>query len=65
MKRNMGNTDKIIRLIVAAILAFLVYNGNVTGTLSIVLLVVAIVFALTSLLNYCPLYSIVKVNTHK
>ena len=63
MKKNMGNADRIIRLIVAAVLAYLYFGGVVTGTLGIVLVVVAGVFVLTSLVSFCPLYSLVGMNT--
>ncbi len=65
MTKNMGNTDKIIRLIIAAIIVFLYYNGNITGTLAIILAVFAIIFALTSFVSFCPLYTIIGVNTCK
>lgn len=63
MKKNMGTADKIIRLIIAAVLAFLFYNGTITGTLGIVAVVVAIVFALTGLVSFCPLYTLLGINT--
>lgn len=63
MKKNMGSADKIIRIIIAAVLAILYFQGIVTGTLGIVALVVAGVFVLTSLISFCPLYSILGMNT--
>ncbi len=63
MKKNMGNTDRIIRTIIALIVGYLYFSGTLTGTLGIVLLLVAIVFLLTSLLSFCPLYSILGVKT--
>jgi len=63
MKKNMGSADRIIRLIIAAVLAFLFYNGTITGTLGIVAVVVAAVFALTSLVSFCPLYPLLGINT--
>ena len=63
MKKNMGTADKLIRLIVAAVLAFLFYNGTITGTLGIVAVVAAAVFALTSLVSFCPLYTFIGINT--
>ena len=59
----MGTADKIIRLIVAAVLAFLFYNGTITGTLGIVAVVITAVFALTSLVSFCPLYTLLGINT--
>ena len=65
MKKNMGSTDKIIRLIVAIILATLSYMGVVTGTVGIVFYAVAIVFALTSMISFCPLYVPFGISTCK
>ena len=63
MKKNMGSTDKIIRVIIAVIIAALYFNGTIGGTLGIVLLVIAGVFVLTSLMSSCPLYSLLGINT--
>ena len=57
MKKNMGNTDRIVRIVIAAIFAVLYFTGTVTGTLGIVLLVLAAVFVLTSFISFCPLYA--------
>lgn len=65
MIKNVGSTDKIIRLIVAAVIATLYVLGYISGTLGIVLLVVAVIFAATSFLNFCPIYKIFGANTCK
>ncbi|MBP6448056.1 MAG: DUF2892 domain-containing protein [Saprospiraceae bacterium] len=65
MTKNMGGTDKIIRLVLAAVIAFLYYNGTISGTLGLVLGILAIVFALTSLISFCPLYPLLGINTCK
>jgi len=56
MKRNMGAADRIIRLLIAAVIVVLYFTNVITGTLGIVLLVIAGVFVLTSLISVCPLY---------
>jgi hypothetical protein len=61
MKKNMGSADRIIRLIIAAILAFLFYNETISGTLEIIAVAVAGVFALTSLVSFCPLYPLLGI----
>lgn len=61
----MGKMDRSIRVLVAVVLAILYFTEIITGTLAIVGLVVAIVFLATSLLNFCPLYSILGINTAK
>ncbi len=66
MKKNVGNLDKLIRLIVAVVLFLLVYTGKVQDdTTQYILLLVAFVAALTSLLNYCPIYQILGIDTNK
>lgn len=57
MKKNMGTTDRIVRLLIAAIIATLYFTNVITGTLGIVLLVFAGVFVLTSFISFCPLYA--------
>jgi len=63
MKPNMGGIDRIIRLIIAAIVAVLYFNGTLTGTVGIIALVVAAVFVLTSLVSFCPLYTLIGFTT--
>lgn len=63
MKINLGNTDRIIRLFLAAVFATLYFTGTISGTIGIVLLVFAGVFVATSLVSFCPLYALVGFNT--
>lgn len=49
--------DKIVRIIIAAVIAVLYYTNVISGTLGIVLLVLAGVFVLTSFISFCPLYA--------
>ncbi len=65
MIKNMGSTDKIIRLAVAAVILLLYALDKISGTLAIVLGVVAVIFAVTSLINFCPLYKVLGINTNK
>ena len=65
MKKNMGSADRIIRILIAAVLAGLYFGGVLTGTIGIVLLVVAGVFLLTSFVGFCPLYTLVGIKTCK
>ena len=59
----MGNIDKIIRVLVAIVIAVLFFTNVISGTLGIVLLVLAGVFVLTSVMSFCPLYTLVGINT--
>ncbi len=65
MKKNMGSTDRLIRTVIAIIIAILYFTKAISGTLGLVLLIVALVFALTSLISFCPLYSVFGINTCK
>lgn len=56
MKKNMGSADRIIRVIIAAIVVALYYQGIISGTWGLVLIALAAVFVLTSLVSVCPLY---------
>ena len=58
MKKNVGNPDKIVRIILAIVLLALYFTNVITGTWGIVLLVAAAILVLTSFMSSCPLYSI-------
>jgi hypothetical protein len=63
MKRNMSNADRIIRVLIAALFAYLYFSGIVAGTLGLVLVILAVVFVLTSVVSFCPLYTIFGIST--
>jgi len=63
MKQNVGTIDRIIRLVVAAIFAVLYFTHVVSGTLGIVLLVLAVIFTLTAAIGICPIYLGFKLST--
>lgn len=65
MKKNMGIADRAIRTVIAAVVAVLYFTGTVSGTLGIVLLVLAGVFLLTSIVSFCPLYAPFGIKTCK
>ena len=66
MKKNVGQTDKIIRILLAVAIAALYYFTDlITGTLGLVLIIVAIILLLTSLVNFCPLYRLFGISTCK
>ena len=65
MKKNMGGTDRIIRFVLAAVIGILYWLGIIEGTLAYVLFAVAGIFLLTSFISFCPLYSLVGLNTCK
>lgn len=65
MKKNMGNLDRGLRIVIAAVIAVLFFTDVLTGTLGIVLLVLAGVFILTSFVSFCPLYAPFGISTCK
>jgi len=65
MKKNMGTIDRIIRVIIAAVIAVLFFTNQITGTLGIFLIILAAVFLLTSLISFCPLYLPLGLKTNK
>jgi uncharacterized membrane protein len=65
MKKNMGIFDRVLRIILAIVVAILIYMETLTGTAAIVLGVIAGVFLLTSIFGICGLYSVVGINTCK
>jgi len=56
MKQNMGKIDKAIRILVAAVVVLLYFTHVISGTLAIILLILAGIFVVTSLISFCPLY---------
>jgi len=65
MKKNMGTIDQSIRLALAAAIAILYLTGIVPGVIGIILIVIALIFAVTSLIGFCPLYTLLKISTCK
>ncbi len=65
MTRNMGNADRFIRLLIVAAIAWLWYSGRLSGVVAIILAVVAVAFFVTSLIGWCPLYTLFRISTRK
>ena len=63
MKKNMGTPDSVIRLLLAAIFGLMYFGNFVTGIAGVVLLVLAVVFVLTSVVSFCPLYTPFGIST--
>lgn len=63
MKANVGIIDKAARLLAAFVITVLYFTHVITGTLAILLLVLAGVFVLTGLIRFCPLYLPFGINT--
>ncbi|MFA6152293.1 MAG: DUF2892 domain-containing protein [Chitinophagaceae bacterium] len=65
MNANMGSADRVLRIIVSIIIAALYFSGQITGTTGIILLILAVIFVLTSLVGFCPLYKPFNFSTKK
>ncbi len=65
MKKNMGITDKVLRLLAAALLIVLYFTNVVTGTWGIVMLAIAGLLIVTSLFSICPMYYPLRISTLK
>ncbi|MBG6187489.1 YgaP family membrane protein [Flavobacterium sp. CAN_S2] len=65
MKKNMGSTDKIIRIAIAILIAILYFTNSISGTLALVLGAFAVIFIITSFISFCPLYAPFGISTRK
>ena len=59
----MGSIDRVVRTIIALVVGGLYFTNVITGTLGLVLLIAAVVFLLTSVVSFCPLYTVLGINT--
>ena len=65
MKSNLGNTDRIIRILAAVAIIILYFAKVISGITGIILLVLAVVFVLSGFFSFCPLYSHLGISTRK
>lgn len=65
MKKNMGNVDRISRVLLAAVIAVLFFMKVISGTMGYILLGLGGIFLLTSLISFCPLYAPFGIKTCK
>lgn len=63
MKKNMGTTDRVLRLIIAVVFISLYVSGSIIGPVGIVLIALSAVFVLTSFIGVCPLYLPLGIST--
>ena len=63
--KNMGVADRVIRIVAAILFGYLYFSGIISGALGIILLILGIIFVLTSLVSFCPLYLPFKFSTVK
>jgi hypothetical protein len=65
MKKNVGTIDKVIRLLIALVIIVLYFTNLVTGTLAVILFIVAALLILTSIIGICPVYLLFGLSTLK
>lgn len=65
MKKNIGSLDRLVRFILAALIAVLYFTNSISGIAAIVLGIIAIAFVLTSMVGSCPLYSLLGIGTNR
>ena len=65
MKVNMGSLDKGVRIVIAIIVVVLFWQGIIEGTMAYILLALSLIFVVTSLVSFCPLYTLFGISTCK
>lgn len=65
MTKNMGTADRVVRTVLALAIAGLYFTGKITGTLAIVLGILALAFLVSSLVAWCPSYPLLGFSTRK
>jgi hypothetical protein len=65
MKKNMGSADKVIRILIALLIGVFYYTGIISGTTALILGIFAVIFVITSLISFCPLYLPLGISTCK
>ena len=65
MKKNMGTLDRSIRTVIAVIIGILYFTGQISGTPATILIIIAIIFLLTSIISWCPAYTLFGFSTKK
>jgi len=59
----MGTIDRLVRVVIAALIAVLYQTGLISGTLAVFLITIAVILAFSSLISFCPLYALLKTST--
>jgi len=65
MKKNMSSVDKVVRILAAVVVLVLYFTSVISGTLAIILLILAGILVLTSVIGFCPLYLPFGLSTRK
>jgi hypothetical protein len=65
MTANMGTADRAVRTVVALMIAALYFTGTIGGIVALVLGVIAVVFLVTSVVGWCPMYGPLGLSTRQ
>ena len=65
MKKNISTTDRFIRILIAVLFGALYFKGIITGVFGLTMLIIGIVFLLTAMVNFCPIYKLLGLSTNK
>ena len=65
MKKNMGSWDRSLRVLAAIVVGILYFTDQISGTAAIILGLFAVIFIVTSMVGFCPLYLPLKLSTMK
>jgi hypothetical protein len=65
MRKNMGVADRVIRIVLAAVVAALFFAHLLSPVASIVLGILAVVFLVTGIVGFCPLYLPFRLSTRR
>ena len=65
MKTNMGFIDRLIRVVIAVVIAVAFFSGQISGTFAVVAVIIAVAFLITGFVGFCPLYKPFNISTRK
>jgi len=65
MKKNLGNLDRVLRVVVSVIIVGMYLKGKTTGIVGLTEVVLAGVFILTAIVGFCPIYALLRMNTNE
>jgi hypothetical protein len=65
MKKNLHTVDRLLRLLLAVVIAVLYFTNSISGTLAVILRISAVALVLTSLIDFCPIYYLFRILSGK
>lgn len=65
MKANMAGWDRIARIVLSVVLLYLGLAIVVTGSLGLILEILGVVFLLTGIVGWCPIYALFGLKTKR